>query len=65
MKTKSTNSSPIVLENGGQLDVSVTAAARLVADDLIYLCPDCGVEIYHVNPFVDVTLDDIENRLRD
>ena len=64
MRTNSTDRSVLVIENGEELAVSVAVAARLVADDLIYLCPDCGVDIYHVNPFVDATLDTVENRCR-
>jgi hypothetical protein len=62
MKTNSTDCSMLIIENGEQLTIPAAIAARLVADDLIYFCPDCGGSIHHVNPFVGVTLDDIENR---
>ena len=62
MKTNSTDRSVIILENGEEATVSVAVAARLEASDLIYLCPDCGVDIYHVDPSVGDTLDDLEKR---
>ena len=62
MKTNFTDHSMLIIENGEQLTVPAAVAARMVAADLIYFCQDCGGSIHHVNPFVGVTLDDIENR---
>ena len=62
MKTNSTDRSVIILENGEEATVSIAVAVCLDANDLIYLCPDSGVDIYHVNPSVGDTLDDLEKR---
>jgi hypothetical protein len=61
MKTN-TRRSVVIIENGEQLTIPAAVAARLIANDSIYFCPDCGEDIHHVNPYAGVTLDDIESR---